>query len=89
VKLSLKGPSGATVHRFHDAYWGEPFFSLWCARSDTELVGFLFEDPPSLGWEHFQGFVRVRVVKGALVVDAAEGAAPPWYDDAERGCFAP
>lgn len=74
-------------HTFTEAFWGEPFYALWCALSDTELVGYLFEDVPSLGWVHFAGFVRLRVVNGALTLDAAEGGAPSWYDVAEQRCF--
>lgn len=88
VKLTVSA-SGRVETRLlrKDEFWGQPFYGQWCALSPSELVGYLFEDVPSLGWKAFGSFVQVRVVHGALVTDVVEGeAAPAWYVAAEQRC---
>lgn len=89
VKLSVQSKASVQQgYTFTEAFGGEPFYALWCALSDTELVGYLLEDAPSLGWVHFEGFVHLRVVHGALTLDAVEGeGSPSWYSAAEQQCF--
>lgn len=90
VKLVVGVDGHSENHFFRkDEFWGSPFYVQWCALSRTELIAYLFEDVPSLGWKAFGSFVRIRVVNSTLVTEMVEGeAAPSWYSVAEQGCHA-